>query len=76
MQKESPSIPESLKHFDELPDSAGVRVGVVAALYDCKPVTIWRWSKAGRLPAPDRNGGVTTWNVGALRAARARQQAA
>jgi hypothetical protein len=73
--KHAAGIPESLRNFDELPDSAIVRVGVVAALYDCQPVTIWRWSKSGRLPAPDRIGGITGWNVGKLRAAR-RQQAA
>ena len=63
-------IPDSLKNFDLLPDSAQVRVGVVAALFGCKPVTIWRRSKAGTLPAPRKHSPrITTWTVGELRRA-------
>jgi predicted DNA-binding transcriptional regulator AlpA len=57
----------SLRDFDLLPDSAHVRLPVVAALHGISRVTVWRWSKAGRLPTPVRRGGVTAWNVGALR---------
>lgn len=58
-----------LENFDSLPASANVRLPVVAALFGVSEVTVWRWSKAGRLPKPVRIGGVTAWNVGALRGA-------
>lgn len=57
----------AFREFDKLPDSAGVRVPVVAALFSITPVTVWRWTKSGKLPAPTKRGGTTTWNVGALR---------
>lgn len=54
--------------FDKLPESANVRVAVVAAICGVSKVTIWRWTKSGRLPAPRRlSEGVTAWNVGELR---------
>lgn len=58
----------SLSRFDLLPDGAHVRLPVVAALFGVSPATIWRWSRAGTLPAPVHIGGVTMWNVGMLRA--------
>lgn len=58
---------KALQGFDDLPDAANVRVPVVAALHGVSVVTVWRWSKDGRLPAPVRRGGVTAWNVGDLR---------
>jgi len=61
----------SLTNFDQLPDSAQVRLRVVAALHGVAPVTIWRWCKVGILPAPSKTGGVTSWNVGAIRRAMA-----
>jgi predicted DNA-binding transcriptional regulator AlpA len=60
-------IPAALAQFDHLPDAAHVRLPVVAALHGISTVTVWRWAKEGRLPAPIRKGGVTSWNVGALR---------
>lgn len=64
-------VSSSLANFDQLPDSAQVRLPVVAALHDVAPVTIWRWCKLGLLPAPSKKGGVTSWNVGELRKAMA-----
>ena len=61
----------ALEGFDRLPDSANVRLPVVAALHGVSTVTVWRWSSSGKLPAPTRTGGVTAWNVGALRRAMA-----
>ena len=68
-----PMNAQALRDFDSLPDSAHVRLPVVAALYGVSTVTVWRWSKGAnsRLPAPTRNGGVTAWNVGRLRRAMA-----
>ena len=57
----------SLHHFDELPDSAFVRLPVVVALLGVSPSTVWRWSRLGRLPAPVKIAGTTLWNVGLLR---------
>lgn len=64
-------LTERVARFDSLPDSADVRVDVVATLLDCSRVTVYRRAHAGDLPMPI-NGKV---NVGALRAARKRQAA-
>ncbi len=63
-------IPDALRNFDALPDSANVRLPVVAALFACSTVTVWRRVKKGTLPAGRRlSEGVTAWNVGELRKA-------
>jgi predicted DNA-binding transcriptional regulator AlpA len=64
----SKALPAALVQFDKLPDSAHVRVPTVAALNDVTPVTIWRWVREGRFPAPVKLGpNVTAWRVGDLR---------
>jgi predicted DNA-binding transcriptional regulator AlpA len=64
------SIPAALAQFDSLPDSAHVRLPVVAALNGISDPTVWRWVKAGRLPQPVKLGPNTTgWRVGDLRRA-------
>jgi predicted DNA-binding transcriptional regulator AlpA len=66
-----PTIPASLAQFDDLPDSAHVRLPIVAALYGVSTPTIWRWSKAGSIPSAKKIGPNTTaWNVGELRRSR------
>ncbi len=66
-----PSLPAALAQFDNFPDSAHVRLPVVAALNGVSEPTVWRWVKSGRLPAPKKLGPNTTaWNVGDLRRAR------
>jgi predicted DNA-binding transcriptional regulator AlpA len=68
------SIPAALQDFDSLPDSAHVRIKVVAALNGIGPATVWRWVKSGRLPKPRKLGPNTTaWRVGELRRAAAEQ---
>jgi predicted DNA-binding transcriptional regulator AlpA len=63
------SIPDALKHFDSLPNSANVQQPVVEGLFDCSPATIWRRVRDGRLPKPRKLlGHKNTWNVGQLRA--------
>jgi len=63
-------VPDALRNFDLLPNSAFVRVNVMAARYSVVPMTIYRWSKSGRLPKPKKLGpNVTAWNVGEVRAA-------
>ena len=60
----------ALCNFDSLPDSAHVRVPVVAALFACSSVTVWRRVNLGTLPKPKKLGAsVTAWNVGELRKA-------
>lgn len=69
-QQYNTSIPEALKHFDSLPDSANVRQPVVQALYACSSASVWRGIHAGRIPKPRKLSPRTTcWNVGELRAA-------
>ena len=66
------NLPEALKHFDDLPDSAHVRQPVVEGLYGCSGATVWRGVQSGRIPAPSRFAGrITAWNVGELRRALA-----
>lgn len=60
-------IPPALEDFDRLPDAAYVRAPVVAALFAVSRMTIWRWTRAGQLPAPVRRCGTTSWRVGDLR---------
>lgn len=60
-------------NFDDLPASAQVPARTVAALLDISEVSVWRWVKSGRLPAPRKFGEATTrFNVGELREALAR----
>lgn len=66
------AIPDALKNFDSLPDSANVRQPVVQALIGCSSATVWRMVKRGTLPAPRKLSlNVTCWNVGDLRKALA-----
>lgn len=63
-----------LLNFDSLPDSAHVRVPVVAALRGCTVNTVWRHVKLGLVPAPKKLGPqITAWNVGELREYMKRQ---
>jgi predicted DNA-binding transcriptional regulator AlpA len=69
------ALPDALRHFDELPDSANVRTPIVRGLFGISTMTVLRWSKSGRLPTPKKIGPRTVgWNVGELR--RALRQAA
>lgn len=71
-KRATPGCPDSLRNFDSLPDSANVRLPVVAALFACSGVTVWRRVRAGTLPKPRKLGTrVTAWNVGELRQALA-----
>lgn len=68
---------DALKHFDDLPDSALIRVPTVQALFSVSVVTVWRWTRAGRLPKPIQlSPGCTGWRVGDIRAAMKAMQAA
>lgn len=69
MTNKAPSaIPDALRNFDFLPDSAIVRDKVVAGLFGCSVPTVWRMAKDGRIPKPIRPSvRITGWVVGGLR---------
>ena len=67
MKSRTSVIDPALTLFDELPDSAKVRVRVVAALEGCCAATVWRRVQFGLLPRPERIGNTTVWRVGDLR---------
>ena len=60
---------EAIQGFDNLPDSAGVRIAVVCALTGFSRASVWRHSRpGGLLPGPVKvSEKVTVWPVGALR---------
>ena len=62
------AIPDALKNFNSLPDSANVRQPVVQGLFACSSATVWRMVARGTLPKPRKlSERVTAWNVGELR---------
>jgi len=64
------TVPDALRNFDSLPDSANVRQPVVQALVGCSAATVWRMVKRGTLPKPRKlSERLTAWNVGELRKA-------
>jgi predicted DNA-binding transcriptional regulator AlpA len=64
---------DTLYNFEHLPDSAHVRLPVVAALFACSPATVWRGVSAGHIPKPVKHfNRAVSWNVGALRAVLAK----
>ncbi len=72
MKQNQTSIPEALKNFDQLPNTANVRQPVVQVLYACSAASVWRGVNAGRIPKPRKLSPRTTcWNVGELRTALA-----
>lgn len=73
LKSESPkSIPDALAQFDQLPDSAYIRLPIVARLYGVSPATIWRCCKSGSIPKPTKlSERCTAWSVGSIRASLA-----
>ena len=66
------AIPEALAQFDNLPDSAYIRLNTVKRLYGVSSATIWRGVKQGNIPSPKKLSlRCTAWNVGQVRAALA-----
>ena len=65
------TINSALRDFDNLPDSAMVRLPTVAALYGCSKATIWRLVKNKRLNTYKLSERCTTFNVGELKKALA-----
>ena len=62
------AVPETLRRFDELPNSALVRLCVVQGLFDISAATVWRRVKSKEFPQPVHLGSrITGWRVGELR---------
>jgi predicted DNA-binding transcriptional regulator AlpA len=57
----------ALRNYDNLPDAANIRLPTLMALKGASAASIWRWTRKGILPAAQKTGGATSWNVGELR---------
>lgn len=66
--KSNLKILESLAVFDDLPNTANVRLPVVMGLYGVSAATVWRGVLNGHIPKPHKlTARTTVWNVGDLR---------
>ena len=54
-------------NLDELPYSARVSAYAVAKHRGISEPTVWRWTRKGLLPQPERVGGTTRWIAGEIR---------
>jgi predicted DNA-binding transcriptional regulator AlpA len=62
------AIPEALANFDQLPDSAYIRLPVMKGLYGVSSATIWRGVKQGTIPKPIKlTEHTTAWSVSLVR---------
>jgi predicted DNA-binding transcriptional regulator AlpA len=62
-------IPEALANFDQIPNSAYIRLPILMRLYGVSAATIWRSVKNGTIPKPCKlTERTTAWNVGLVRA--------
>lgn len=63
------NIPEALANFDQLPDSAYIRLPVLQRLYGVSAATIWRGIKQNKIPKGCKlSERCTAWSVKAIRA--------
>ena len=60
----SSGINPALRDFDQLPDSAQVRLPVTKDLFGVSSATVWRMVKANQLKAYKLTERTTTFNVG------------
>ncbi len=66
------AIPEALENFDQLPNSAFIRLPVLMGLYGISAASCWRGVRNGTIPKPRKlSVRCTGWNVGLIRAALA-----
>jgi len=71
--RQTQAIPEALANFDQLPDSANVRLPIVMRLYGISSASVWRGVKAGNIPKPRKlTPRTTAWLVRDLREALAK----
>jgi predicted DNA-binding transcriptional regulator AlpA len=65
-------IPEALANFDQLPNSAYIRLPVLKRLYGISAASCWRGVRNGTIPKPRKlSERCTAWNVGLIRASLA-----
>lgn len=63
------NLPPALSQFDQMPNSAYIRLPVLKALYGVSSATIWRGVKTGTIPKPSKlSERCTAWNVGEIKA--------
>ena len=63
------AIPDALANFDQLPDSAYIRLPVMIGLFGISSASIWRGVKNQSIPKPVKlTQRTTAWNVGLVRA--------
>jgi predicted DNA-binding transcriptional regulator AlpA len=61
-------ISQFLKNFDDLPNTAYVRLPIVMGLYGISAATVWRQVKTGVIPSPRKlTPRTTAWSVKDLR---------
>lgn len=66
------TIPEALANFDQLPDSANIRLPIVMRLYGISSASVWRGVKTGIIPKPRKlTPRTTAWLVADIRKALA-----
>lgn len=66
------AIPEALANFDQLPDSAYIRLPTMKGLYGVSAASIWRGVKNSTIPKPVKlTERTTAWSVKLVRAALA-----
>ena len=66
------AIPEALQNFDQLPDSANIRLPIVMRLYGISSASVWRGVKSGNIPKPRKlTPRTTAWLVSDIRKALA-----
>jgi predicted DNA-binding transcriptional regulator AlpA len=65
----SNTIPNTLANLDLMPNTAFVRLPVVAMAYGYSKATVWRNVKKGKMPKPVKlSERCTGWNVGEIKA--------
>ena len=66
------AIPDALANFDQLPDSAYIRLPVMTGLFGISPASVWRGVKNQSIPSPVKlTERTTAWNVRLVREALA-----
>jgi predicted DNA-binding transcriptional regulator AlpA len=66
------TIPDALANFDELPDSAYIRLPVMTGLFGVSAASIWRGVKNQSIPKPVKlTERTTAWSVRLVRQALA-----
>jgi len=66
------TIPDALANFDQLPDSAYIRLPVMIGLFGVSAASIWRGVKNQSIPSPVKlTERTTAWNVRLVREALA-----